>query len=313
MTARSLAVLFGLTAGLAAVFALKLNWSLATGLLPAGLPVSAFAGAPARLAWTLSGGVAAFATVTLLVALIGGMAETAKARQQIRRLRHDPGLADRWNAADWRAAFAHTAVADQAEAMIALTQIEKDQTRRVVVDTPLLLGLNRIWLDRLTLTWTIAPLPAILLGLTASLALFAYQANASWAPALTAGTTGWFIIRLVQYLVRAALAPLVDSAVAGATAAVRPLNAAHALDPPGTAMIAPAVAPAHRIEQEEAEIIAAALSNAIWEPLRRLAEAAEKLSVAAPQSRDQTIQSALAEVRAGIERLLASSAHHEQD
>jgi hypothetical protein len=216
-------------------------------------------------------------------------------------LRLDPALAGRWNAADWRAAFAPTAIADQAEAMIAILPVEKDDPRRVVVDVPLLLGLNRIWLDRLTLAWTIDPLPAILLGLAATLALVAYDSGDKWDAALAAGTLGWFVIGLVRYLVRAALAPLVDSAVASATAAIRPLSSIHALE----AHRQIAQAPGKRIEQEEAEIIAAALSNVIWEPLGRLADATERLTgVTTPMTRDQEIETALAGVRAGIERLL---------
>ncbi|MDB5394164.1 MAG: hypothetical protein JWM91_1670 [Rhodospirillales bacterium] len=308
MTSRSAPVILGLIAGIALFFVLKLDWNAATAFLQANAVAASLSSPVSRLAWAISVGTAVFATVALLVALIGGAAEIAKARQQIDKLRHDPALADRWNAADWRAAFAHTAIADQAEAMIALAPVDKDEARRVVVDTPLLLGLNRIWLDRLTLTWTIAPLPAIVVGLAATLALFAYEAGDKWGAVLAAGTAGWFIIRLVQYLVRAALAPLVDSAVAGATAAVRPLSAARALDLPRQIVPPSGAAPAKRIEQEEAEIIAAALSHVIWEPLGRLAEAAEKLSsAAAPQSRDQAIESALAEVRAGIEKLLAAS------
>jgi hypothetical protein len=318
MTARSAAVILGLIAGIAIFLILKLDWTAATASLTANGAFASLNSPLSPLAWSISGGAAGFATVALLVTLVGGASETAKARRQIERLRHDPALADRWNAADWRAAFAHTAIADLAEAMIALTPVDKDETRRVVVDTPLLLGLNRIWLDRLTLTWTIAPLPAILVGFGATLALFAYEAGEKWSAVLAAGTAGWLVIRLVQYLVRAALAPLVDAAVAGATAAVRPLSAAHAIDLPRPATPAvsatpvPGAAPAKRIEQEEAEIIAAALSHVIWEPLGRLAEAAEKLNAAAtPPSRGQAIESALAEVRAGIEKLLAD--RDEQD
>lgn len=305
MTSRSVAVILGLIAGIAVFFALRLDWSAATAFLQANAAAS-IASPISRLAWAASSGLTAFATVALLGALIGGVTETAKARKEIAKLRHDPALADRWNAADWRAAFAHTVVADQAEAMITLTPVDKDETRRVVVDTPLLLGLNRIWLDRLMLAWTITPLPSILLGLAVTLALFAYEIGDKWDVVFAAGTAGWFTIRLVQYLVRAALAPLIDSTVAVATAAIRPLSNVHALNLSSQV----AAAPARRIEQEEAEIIAAALSHVIWEPLGRLAEASEKLSsAAAPQSRDQAIESALAEVRAGIEKLLAGSGH----
>ena len=306
MTSRSVAFILGLIAGITTFLVLRLDWNATA----AAMRVTAAAAALSplgRLAWAIAGGTAGFAVATLLVALVGGAAEIARARRQIDRLRLDPTFADRWNAADWRAAFAPTAIADQAEAMIALLPVDKGETRRVVVDTALLLSLNRSWLDRLTLVWTIAPLPPILLGLEATLALFAFTAGDMWAGVLAAGTAGWFVIRLVQYLVRAAMAPLVDSAVAAATAAVRPLSAALAIETPRQTSPGATTAAPKRIEQEEAEIIAAALSNAIWEPLGRLADAAQKLSAAAPPTRDQSIEAAWAEVRAGLERLLAES------
>jgi hypothetical protein len=307
MTVRSAAVTLGLIAGIAIFLALELDWAATTAFLRVNAATASMTTPMTRLVWAISGGTAGFATIALLAALTGGAAEIAKARRQIDRLRLDPELTDRWNAADWRAAFARTAIADQAEAMIAVLPVDKDETRRVIVDTPLLLGMNRIWLDRLTLTWTITPLPPILIGFGATFALFAYEGGDKWAVVLAAGTAGWFAIRLVHYLVRAALAPLVDSAVAAATAAMRPLSAAQAIEAPRQSAATPSAPPSKRIEQEEAEIIAAALSNAIWEPLGRLADAAQKLSAAAPQSRDQAIESALAEVRAGIEKLLAGS------
>ena len=305
MKARSVAVAIGLVAGIAAFLALKLNWAGVTAALHVGQAGIA-ADRTVQFAWAISAGTTVFAVATLIVALIAGLVETAKARRQIAALRHDPNLADRWNAADWRAAFTPTAVADHAEAMIALLPIDKGETRRVVVDTPILLGLSRIWLDRLTLSWTITPLAPLLLGLGATLALVAYASGGRWDAVAAAGTAGWFAIRLAQYLVRAVLAPLVDAAVADATAAIRPLSAAQAID--ATRPAGPIAAPGGRIGQDEAEIIAAALSHVIWEPLGRLAEAAEKLSAAGvPQSRVQAIEEAMAEVRAGIERLLSNS------
>jgi hypothetical protein len=309
MQSRMAAVILGLIAGIAAFFTLMLNWTdaLAFPRLDHAALLAGLSGA-AKAAWTISGGVAAFATVASLVALIAGMAETAKVRARIDELRLDPALAGKWNAADWRAAFAPTAIADQAEAMIAILPVEQGEERRVVVDVPVLLGLNRIWLDRLTLAWTIAPLSLIVLGLAATLALFAYESGGKWPAALAAGTAGWFAIALVQYLVRAALAPLVDGAVAAATAAIRPLNSVHALEAQRQTVQLAAPAPGKRIEQEEAEIIAAALSNVIWEPLKRLADASEKLTAAVtPPSRDQEIEAAMAEIRAGIENLLNNS------
>jgi hypothetical protein len=307
MTSRQAAVILGLIAGIGGLLALKLNWNGSIAWLQAGGLGSYITTPMCRLTWVIAAGVSAFAIVALLAALIGGAAEISKARRRIDTLRHEPDIADRWNAADWRAAFARTAVAAQAEAMIALTPIDKDETRRVVVDTSLLLSLNRIWLNRLTLTWTIAPLPPILIGFAATMALFAYEGGDRWAIVLAAGMAGWLAIRLVQYLTRAILAPLVDSAVASATAAVRPLSAAVALEPQRHIAAAATLAP-KRIEQEEAEIIAAALSNAIWEPLGRLADAAEKLSTSTTRASDQAIEAALAEIRAGIEKLLEGPA-----
>jgi hypothetical protein len=310
MQSRIAAVILGLIAGIAAFLTLTLDWGdgLAALRLDHAALLAGIDGA-ARAAWAISGGIVAFATIASLVALITGMAETAKVRKRIDELRLDPALAGKWNAADWRAAFAPTAIADQAEAMIAIVPVEAGEERRVVVDAPLLLGLNRIWLDRLTLVWTIAPLPLIVLGLGAMLALFAYGSGGKWPAALAAGTAGWLAIALVQYLVRAVLSPLVDAAVAAATAAIRPLNAVHALEAHRRTVQVVAQVPPKRIEQEEAEIIAAALSNVIWEPLKRLADTVEKLTVVVEPPatpRDQEIESAMTEIRAGIERLLSN-------
>jgi ascorbate-specific PTS system EIIC-type component UlaA len=306
MQSRMAAVILGLIAGIAAFFTLTFSWTEALAFLRldhAALLVGV--GGAARAAWTISGGIVAFATVVLLVALITGMAETAKVRTRIDELRLDPALAGKWNAADWRVAFASTAIADQAEAMIAIIPVETNEERRVVVDAPLLLGLNRIWLDRLTLAWTVGPLPLIVLGLAATLGLFAYASGGKWDAAIAAGTAGWFEIALVQYMVRAVLSPLIDGAVAAATAAIRPLSSVHALEAYRQIVRVPETVPPKRIEQEEAEIIAAALSNVIWEPLTRLADASEKLtSAATPPSRVQEIEVAMAEIRAGIESLL---------
>jgi hypothetical protein len=183
------------------------------------------------------------------------------------------------------------------------------EERRVVVDAPLLLGLNRIWLDRLTLAWSIGPLPLIVLALAGTLALFAHGGDGKWDAALAAGTASGLMIVLAQYLARAALSPLVDGAVAAASSAIRPLISIHALEANRQAAAEPQP---KRIEQEEAEIIAAALANVIWEPLGRLADTVEKLTaVAEPAAitappRDQEIEAAMVEIRAGIEKLLNS-------
>ena len=111
MMSRIAAVGLGLGAGLAAVIFLSVNWDQAAawiGLGNAGAGINP----EARLAWTVAGGVAAFAAVALIGALIGGLVEAFLAHSRIAALRYDLTLIDTWTAADWRAAFAETAVAD---------------------------------------------------------------------------------------------------------------------------------------------------------------------------------------------------------
>lgn len=321
MQPRIAAVILGLIAGIAVFFALTFSWSdvvAALRLDHAALLIGVDGGVKA--AWAISAGIGAFAVVASLAALIGGIVETTRLRRRIDELRLDPLLAGKWNAADWRAAFVPTAIADQAEAMIAIVPVAEGEERRVVVDAPLLLGLNRIWLDRLALARTIGPLPPIVLALAGTLALFAHGAggqgaDGKWDAALAAGTASGLAIVLVQYLARIALTPLVDGAVAAATSVIRPLISVHAVEANRPAEHAPAVAASKRIEQEEAEIIAAALSNVIWEPLTRLADTVERLTSATTGEpvaivsppRDQEIEAAMVEIRAGIEKLLNSN------
>ena len=315
MQPRIAAVILGLIAGIAVFLALTFNWSgaLAALRLDHAALFAGVAGA-AQAALAISAGIALFAVVASLAALIGGIVETSRLRRRIDELRLDPAVAGKWNAADWRAAFAPTAIADQAEAMIAIVPVAEGEERRVVVDAPLLLGLGRIWLDRLTLAATIGPLPPIVLALAGTLALFAHGADGKWDAALAAGTASALAIVLVQYLVRAALSPLVDGAVAAATSVIRPLISVHAAEAHRSADQAHAAVPQKRIEQEEAEIIAAALSNVIWEPLTRLADTVERLTgvtgepaALASPLRDQEIEAAMVEIRTGIEKLLNSS------
>ena len=315
MQSRIAAVILGLIAGIAVFFALTFSWSdvLAALRLDHAALLAGVAGS-AKAAWATSAGIAAFAMVASLAALIGGAAETARLRRRIDELRLDPLVAGKWNAADWRAAFAPTAIADQAEAMIAIVPVAEGEERRVVVDAPLLLGLNRIWLDRLSLAQTIGPLPLIVLALAGTLALFAHGADGKWDAALAAGAAGSLAILSARYLVRMALTPLVDGAVAAATSVIRPLISVHAAEAHRPTEAAPAAASQKRIEQEEAEIIAAALSNVIWEPLTRLADTVERLTSVAGEPaaitsppRDQEIEAAMVEIRAGIEKLLNSN------
>ena len=58
--------------------------------------------------------------------------------------------------------------------------------------------------------------------------VFAHGAGGKWDATLAAGTAGGLAIVLVRYLVRAALSPLVDGAVAAATSVIRPLISVHA-------------------------------------------------------------------------------------
>jgi hypothetical protein len=308
MISRIVAIVAGLIAGLALFVALRLDWTAtvaAFGLERSHL-ISLVGSWIPKLAWSIAAGLSAFAAVASLIALIGGGIEVLKARMRLEALRLDPALAGAWNAADWRAAFAPTAVADHTEAMIALLPIENGDKRRVVVDTHLLTGLAPLWLDRLTLRRTIAPLPALAAGQGIALALIDYASAGRWDLDLAAGATGWLIVTLAHYLARTGLGPLVGSTVGNATAAMRPLASMQAF---GTA--APtAVAVTAAAPNLDGGALAAALEHALSGPLNRLAEAAEKLSAAgAAPSREQTIDAALAEIRAGIERLLDAAGH----
>ena len=77
MQSRMAAVILGLIAGIAAFFTLMLNWTdgLAFLRLDHAALLAGLSGA-AKAAWTISGGVVAFAVVASLVGLIAGMAET---------------------------------------------------------------------------------------------------------------------------------------------------------------------------------------------------------------------------------------------
>jgi len=314
MISRIVAVVAGLVAGLALFIALRLDWAgtvAAFGLAHSHLASSVAQWIP-RLAWSIAAGLGAFAAVASLIALIGGGIEILKARARLSALRLDPALAGTWNAADWRAAFAPTAIADHAEAMIALLPIESGDDRRVVVDTHLLTGLAPLWLNRLTLSRTIAPLPALAAGQGIALALIDYAAGGRWDLDLAAGATGWLIATLAHYVARIGLAPLVGSTVSSATAAMRPLASMQAFGSAVASVPAASAAAAATVAAPplDATALAAALAQALSGPIERLGEAADKLSAAgAGPSREQTIDAALAEIRAGIERLLDAAGH----
>lgn len=361
MMPRIAAVTLGLIAGVAAILVLALDWNTAVAWLGIQKPniLAALADPLPRLAWIIVVSVAVFATIALLIALAAGFVETLVARSRIDALRHDPVLAGRWNAADWRSAFAHTAVAERAEAIVAAllpmaNANEGAGDRRVFADPALLVDLDRIWLDRMTLSRTLAPLPGLLLGVGGALALLRYASGeAGWEVALAAGVSGWLFVGALHYLVRLILGPAVELAVRAATAAVRPLTPTLSLE-----LIAQrpwerrpvAASPTVIVEalQYEPGTAMAALGNALPPLIERLTEAADRLggagaglagqlaqqiaeiaarageaggaAAAAPlagiaesirgavQQREQAIETALAEVRAGIEALLADPA-----
>ncbi len=295
MTSRIAAGTIGSIAGIAIFLALRLDWAATIALfdLQGSHLATISTGALPRLAWAITAGLSVFGVLASLVALVGGAGETARARTRLRDLRLDPTLAGSWNAADWRAAFAPTAVADQAEAMIALLPIESGGERRVVVDTHLLTGLSTLWLERLTLNRAIAPLPALAAAQGIVLASIDYASAGRWELDFAAGATGWLLIAAASYLTRIALAPLIGATVDAATAVIRPLTSMQSFVSavPSTGL--------------DAGPFGAALEQALAGPLDRLAQAADRLANAgAGPSREQTIDAALAEIRAGIERLL---------
>jgi hypothetical protein len=309
VTSRIAAVTTGLIAAIAIFLALRLNWPATIGVfhLQGSHLVTLLTGPLPRLAWSTAAGLSIFGILVSLIALFGGVMETTRARTGLTALRLDPTLMGSWNAADWRAAFTPTAVADRAEAMIALLPVENGSERRVVVDTHLLTGLAPLWLNRSTLSNLVAPLPALCAAQGIILALIDYASAGQWQLDLAAGAAGWLLITAAHYLARILLAPMIGAAVEAATAVIRPLTSVQSF---AATPIAAAAVPAAGID---AGGIAAALERALSGPLNRLAEAAEQLGNAgAGPSREQTIDAALAEIRAGIERLL-DAAGEEQD
>lgn len=342
---RIAAVGLGLGAGLAAVIFLSVNWDQAAawiGLGNAGAGINP----EARLAWTVAGGVAAFAAVALIGALIGGLVEAFLAHSRIAALRYDLTLIDTWTAADWRAAFAETAVADCADAIVATPSAAAaagTTDRRIAADPTLLATLDRIWLRRLMLSPIILPLPLLVLGAGIALALFrSAGGNPGWEAVLAAGVSGWLAIKTLDYLVRLLLKPAVERTVSAATAAIRPLTlrpgpetkAARApFEPNGAPSIdsealqrfdATMEAAAARIAAAADQLAAtvAGIKGEFGGQVRALAEQAGQIggaATAAPlaaiadgirnavHQREQAIESVLAEVRASIEQLLAGT------
>jgi hypothetical protein len=216
MKSRIAALTLGILCGVGVFAALELDWDAAMAELPGIRPDIAAAahGRLIRLAWSGSMAATAFAAATLLVALLAGLAEAFSTRRRLTRPDHDRAMSDRWIIANWRSAFAGTAAANLAEAIIA-------GDARAGVGALLLAGLEEAWLERLTLDRIIAPLPAITLGWGGVLALMRYGAGPGWELALAAGAAAWLAISVAAYLVRLALGSAVAAAIRSATAAIR--------------------------------------------------------------------------------------------
>jgi hypothetical protein len=317
MKSRTVAVILGLLAAIATFLALNFDSAgtlKALGVDRAGL-APLLADGPARIAWAISAAVAVFAAIALVIAFIGGLVEVSASRRAIDALRYDPSRVGRWNLADWRAAFASTSIADRAEAMIATIGHADGPAdgpfRRFAVDTAILVGLDETWLDRLTLNRVVSPLAPLVAASGATVALTAAAGGGQWEAALASGAAGWLFVRMAQYLVRLALWSGVARVVDAATAAIRPLTAIDAVPdqtaPNRTGYLVAAAPPAGLGEYDAAEL-ADAVARALGDTLDRLAAAVESLSAAAmPPAREQSIDAALAEIRAGIERLLEDS------
>jgi hypothetical protein len=247
-------------------------------------PDLAPAGSYAQAAWLISAGAVMFVAVALAGAIILGIIETWRTRRAIDALRLNPSRTDLWSVSDWMSAFARTAVADRAE-ILAATIGSPGTASRIAVDTSLLVGLDGVWVDRLSLERIVTPIAPLLLAASAALALIEAAKGSPWQATVAAAAVGWLAIRLIQYLARMILMPGVTAAVDAATAALRPLTAIRAVESPGGS---------------QQQII-----DALLGPIGRLSDAAQALTAASrPPDRDQTIQLALADIRAGIERLL---------
>jgi hypothetical protein len=299
MKARFVAVVLGLIAGAAVFLMCRTGWGETLTTIGVRQPAlaAAFLAPASRFAWAITAGVVAFAVTALAIGLVAGLVEASAARRAVNALRYDPSLAGQWNVADWLAAFATTAVSDRAAAMVAMIG-QPGQTRRVAVDTEILLGLVETWIDRLTMNTVFAPLASMLLGVGATVALIGAAGGEPWEAALAAAPAGWLAIRLSLYCVRLALTPSVTGAVEAATSAILPLTSFDAVETPRPTIP----------DGLDTAALADAIADALASPLSQLAEATDTLAAAVkPAAREQTIDAALAEIRAGIERLLGTS------
>jgi hypothetical protein len=319
MVPRVAAVVLGAVAGVAALLVLALDWNSAVTLVGIAKPaiLAVLADPAPRVAWTLSVAVSAFGVVALLIALVAGFAEVLVARARIDALRHDPAMAGRWNAADWRAAFAHTAVRERAEAAIAaLLPVAGAPSgageRRAVADPAILVDLDRFWLERLALDQVILPLPNLLLALGAVAALLRYASGESgWEIALASGVAGWLAIRTVHYVVRLILGIVVELAADAATAAVRPLTSALSLE-----LIAwragderrPAAGPPLALEPPRAGGALTIDRQDVFQGKADLKEKPAEATITPLVPTASGVEAVLAEIRAGIEELLAAPA-----
>jgi hypothetical protein len=284
--ARILATFFGLIAGIVSFLFLYSTWERASSLVDLiGLTgiAAALSDSAARLIWAICIAVTLFSLVALAVLVMAGIEETLRVRRRLNALRNDPSIDSEWSARGWRGAFAGSAVASYAGA--------------VAAEVSPLLAIEETWLNRLSLARIFGWLPALLLGLSASSALIGQSREpaAAWSIFLAAGASGAFVIALAFYLARAILAPLVANALSAAACAL------------GQVSVSPPPSPKEEAAGPRIDyaVLATAIAEALSEPVETLREAADQIRARAePDQRDQSIESTLAEVRAGIERLL---------
>jgi hypothetical protein len=317
MASRIAAVILGLSAGLATGLFFALDWSGAIAFFGLDRPdiAAALADQPSRIAVGAIVAVVVYGLAALLIALAAGLAETLVARSRVDALRHDISLSGRWTAADWRAAFAHSAIADRAEAVIAapVSATSAGSDRRVLIDPSLLIGLEATWLDRLTLTPMIAPLPPLLIGAGALASLLHYAGNGAGAVfPLAFGIGGWLLLGVLRYLVRSLLAPAVELAMRAASAAVRPLTPILALDGAiqrlGDATPQIASAPAKAALKLDPAAIASGLGNAVAEPLAKLVAAADRIAAAGTALTERVAGEVAQSAAKGAEAVAAATA-----
>jgi hypothetical protein len=299
MISRVLAIILGVIAGVAVLAACCFAWGEIVALAPTGsADVAAALWVPVNhLAWAMTCAVGLFAVVALATAVAGGIVETNLVRRRVAEARIDSAGLDRANAPDWRAIFAETAIAGLAAAIPESTPY----------DPSTLLALETVWRDRLTLSRTIAPLPAIVLACDAALAIFGVIAGTGWELALAAGASGWFVVSLARYLAVLGLSPLIAWTMGETVPPMRATGAPRAIFQPAInqgapkqPILSPAATPL------DAGAIARDIAEMLADPIERLADAASRLGSPTPAaSREQAVDSALAEIRAGIERLLA--------